>query len=55
VGRGTLIPCNTWTDPVAYDEQAMKVASMFVENFEQFEDGVSDAVAAAGPQRRIFA
>ena len=45
-----LWPRETWSDPDAYDRQARKLALMFVENFRQFEDGVSSAVAAAGPR-----
>jgi len=44
-----LVPRNTWTDPSAYDAQARKLARMFQENFAQYRDEVSEAVAAAGP------
>ncbi len=40
---------DTWADPKAYDEQAQKLARMFVQNFEQFEDHVDAEVLAAGP------
>ena len=40
----------TWNDPVAYDRAARKLAAMFVENFGQYEGGVSKAIVAAGPQ-----
>ena len=44
-----LTPRRTWSDPVAYDERAVRLAGMFRDNFEQFADGVSAEVAAAGP------
>jgi phosphoenolpyruvate carboxykinase (ATP) len=44
-----LWPRDTWADKDAYDRQAQKLAGMFVENFRQFEDGVSEAVRSAGP------
>jgi phosphoenolpyruvate carboxykinase (ATP) len=44
-----LNPRNTWEDKEAYDAQAAKLAGMFVENFRQFEDGVSQEVVDAGP------
>jgi phosphoenolpyruvate carboxykinase (ATP) len=47
-----LVPRRTWADPAAYDEQARKLARMFRENFEQYRSGVSNAVAAAGPEER---
>jgi phosphoenolpyruvate carboxykinase (ATP) len=43
-------PRNTWSDPAAYDEQARKLAAMFVKNFEQFADSAAPAVKAAGPR-----
>jgi phosphoenolpyruvate carboxykinase (ATP) len=45
-----LRPRSTWSDPAAYDEKARELAHMFAENFEDYADGVSDAVRAAGPQ-----
>ncbi|MDH5803968.1 MAG: phosphoenolpyruvate carboxykinase [Gemmatimonadota bacterium] len=44
-----LNPKSTWKDGNAYDEQAKKLASMFVDNFKKFEDQVTDAVVKAGP------
>jgi phosphoenolpyruvate carboxykinase (ATP) len=45
-----LDPRSTWADKEAYDAQARKLASMFVENFEAFEADVDPAVIKAGPQ-----
>lgn len=45
-----LVPRNTWDDGAAFDAQAAELARMFVENFGQFADGVSDDVKAAAPR-----
>lgn len=44
-----LIPKNTWADAKAYESQARKLAQLFVKNFEQFAEGSSKAIIAAGP------
>jgi phosphoenolpyruvate carboxykinase (ATP) len=48
-----LDPRSTWADGEAYDRQANKLARMFVENFSAYEDGVTDAVRAAGPRTNV--
>jgi len=45
-----LDPRSTWGDPEAYDRKAAELATMFRENFAQFEGTVDDAVSAAGPR-----
>ena len=44
-----LWPRDTWADKDVYDQQARKLAHMFVENFKAFAGRVSPAVRAAGP------
>jgi phosphoenolpyruvate carboxykinase (ATP) len=45
-----LNPRRTWSDPLAYDAQAVKVARMFIDNFRSFEATVSPEVVASGPR-----
>jgi phosphoenolpyruvate carboxykinase (ATP) len=48
VPDNVLRPRDTWSDKVAYDTQAKKLAEMFQKNFEKF--GTVDArISAAGP------
>ena len=49
VSSDVLKPRNTWADGARYDEQAARLARMFVENFKTFEPGVTADVRAAGP------
>ena len=44
-----LIPKNTWNDAQAYDKQARKLAELFINNFEKYKAGSSDAIINAGP------
>jgi len=50
-----LTPRETWADPAAYDQLAERLAAMFRDNFEQYRDGVSAEVAAAGPRMKVEA
>ena len=45
-----MTPRDTWSDGAAYDAQAAKLASMFNENFKQFEEQVTEDVRQAGPK-----
>jgi len=45
-----LLPRDTWRDAAAYNAQAMRLARMFQENFQQFQDQVHHAVRDAGPR-----
>jgi phosphoenolpyruvate carboxykinase (ATP) len=46
-----LDPRNTWTDKLAYDLQARRLADMFITNFEDFFDKASQEVREAGPRK----
>ena len=50
VPKDVLDPRSTWTDKTAYDAQARKLATMFVDNFKTFEGDVDRAVVEAGPR-----
>jgi phosphoenolpyruvate carboxykinase (ATP) len=50
VPNEVLDPRSTWPDAAAYDEQARKLAKMFVENFKSFENDVPVSVKEAGPR-----
>jgi phosphoenolpyruvate carboxykinase (ATP) len=43
-----LVPRRTWKDPERYDAAAHKLAGMFKENFEKFDE-VPEEVKRAGP------
>jgi phosphoenolpyruvate carboxykinase (ATP) len=47
-----LNPRNTWKNAADYDEQARKLARMFVDNFKPFEADAAADVTAAGPSLR---
>src|SRR5579864_2536025 len=50
VSPDVLQPRQTWKDGAAYDHQARKLATMFTENFRQFEATATAEVKAAGPR-----
>lgn len=50
VDEQILSPRDTWQSGEAYDEQAAKLAGMFVDNFKIFEQYVDDDVKAASPK-----
>jgi phosphoenolpyruvate carboxykinase (ATP) len=50
VPASVLDPRRTWADAAAYDQQAVKLARMFIENFKTFESHVPAAVKDAGPR-----
>jgi len=46
-----LRPRETWKNPADYDAKATQLADMFADNFEKYEDQVSEAVRSAGPRK----
>jgi len=50
VPADVLQPRKTWANGADYDVQAARLARMFVDNFKDFEKGVSEEVRAAGPK-----
>jgi phosphoenolpyruvate carboxykinase (ATP) len=51
VPEEVLVPEKAWADKAAYRATAAKLAAAFVENFREFESGVSAGVLAAGPRQ----
>tara|TARA_Y200000002_G_scaffold304653_1_gene260296 strand:+ start:93 stop:1673 length:1581 start_codon:yes stop_codon:yes gene_type:complete len=49
VDSQVLNPKNSWEDQNAYDLQAKKLVSMFIENFTKFENDVDANVRSSGP------
>lgn len=49
VPADVLQPRHTWQDGTAYDAQALKLAKLFKDNFQQYEQYVSPAIANSGP------
>ncbi len=49
VDTAILDPRSTWADKAAYDAQAKKLVTMFIENFAKFEAHVDGSVKAAAP------
>jgi phosphoenolpyruvate carboxykinase (ATP) len=46
-----LHPRETWKSGAEYDAKASQLADMFADNFEKYEDQVSDGVKSAGPRK----
>jgi phosphoenolpyruvate carboxykinase (ATP) len=52
VPDAVLRPRETWADPAAYDEKAGRLAEMFADNFEKYEEQAGEAVRSAGPRKQ---
>jgi len=50
VDNAILDPRSTWADGAAYDIQAKKLVSMFIDNFGKFESHVDASVRGAAPR-----
>jgi phosphoenolpyruvate carboxykinase (ATP) len=50
VPESVLDPRSTWPDAAKYDEQAARLAKMFIDNFAAFEKDVAPSVKEAGPK-----
>jgi phosphoenolpyruvate carboxykinase (ATP) len=45
-----LGPRNTWADKAAYDGTCRKLAALFADNFQQYQDVAGKSVSEAGPR-----
>ena len=50
VPKEILQPRNTWQDQAAYNEKAIFLATLFLENFKNYAAGVSEEILAAAPR-----
>ena len=50
IDETVLMPSNTWGDDEAYNEQLKKLAQQFIENFENYTEGVpAEVIQKGGP------
>jgi len=49
INKTILTPRNTWKDHEAYNTQAKKLVSMFIQNFQEFVNDVEENIKSAGP------
>jgi len=50
VPKEILNPAFSWPDKIAYDIAAKKLAAQFIENFEQYANGIDASIVLAGPK-----
>ena len=55
IEKKLLTPRDTWPDAKAYDTQATKLARMFQDNFQRFENDVARDILEAAPNQRLAA
>ena len=49
INKTILTPRNTWKNHEAYNAQAKKLVSMFIQNFQEFVNDVEENIKSAGP------
>jgi phosphoenolpyruvate carboxykinase (ATP) len=54
VPKELLHPRYTWTDRAAYDQAAIKLAEMFIQNFEKYAAGVSEEILQSAPNPKGY-
>ena len=50
VSKEILLPRKTWSDPKAYDDQAKKLGTLFINNFDKYKKESSKDIIEAGPK-----
>lgn len=50
IDNNILQPKNTWNDDALYDKALKDLAQLFIDNFKQFEAGVSSSIKNAAPK-----